>query len=123
MPQPGLYYKTEEYSDQGCSLQKTAARIDRKLVEVKCLIKEKNDRIALNKGPTISTKQKKRVEEVKLKGPAVSHQRPHYLTWGEYRNVLLVSTSKNMLLFCSAFFTFDQFNVVLLIMLIYCHKI
>ena len=54
------------------------------------------EQIVLNKGPTISTKEKKRTEEAKLKGPAVSHQR-----WGEYVNVFFGSTSKIILLFCS----------------------
>ena len=69
MPQPGLYHKTKEYSDQGCSLQKTTARTDRKKVELKCPIKEKDDRIALNKGPTVSTKEKRKAEEAKPKVP------------------------------------------------------
>ena len=123
IPQPGLYHKTKEYSDEGCSLQKTTGRIDRKMVELKCPIKEKDDRIALNKGPRISTKEKRRAEKAKSRGPQVSHQRHHCLTWGEYINVFFVSTSKNIVLFCSASFTFDQFNVCLLIMLLYCHKI
>ena len=32
------------------------------MVELKCLIKEKDERIALNKGPTISNKEKRRAE-------------------------------------------------------------
>ena len=64
------------------------------------LAKEKDDQIAMNKGPKISTKEKRRKEEAKPKGPAVS-QRHHCLIWGEYVNVLFGSTSKNILLFCS----------------------
>ena len=47
------FHKTEEYSDPDCSFQKATARFDRKLVELKWLIKEKEGRIALNKSPTI----------------------------------------------------------------------
>ena len=52
------FHKTEEYSDPDCSFQKTTARFDRKMVELKCFIKEKEGRIALNKGPAISVAQK-----------------------------------------------------------------
>ena len=71
------------------------------MVELKCLIKEKDERIALNKGPAISNKEKRRTEEAKPKGPAVSHQRHYCPTWGEYVNVFFGSTSKNIILFCS----------------------
>ena len=64
------------------------------------LAKEKDDQIAMNKGPKTSTKEKRRTKEAKAKGPAVS-QRYHCLIWGEYVNVLFGSTSKNILLFCS----------------------
>ena len=93
------------------------------MVELKCLIKEKDDQIALNKNSIISTKEKRRAEEAKPKDPAVSHQKHNCLAWGEYINVFFVSTSKNILLICSVSFTFDHFNVILLIMLLYCHKI
>ena len=43
MPQLDLYHKSEKYSDKGYSLQKTTARFDRKMVKLKCLIKEKDD--------------------------------------------------------------------------------
>ena len=54
-------------------------------------------------GPTISTKEKRGRggKEAKLKGPVVSHQRHHCVTWGEYVNVFFGSTLKNILLFCS----------------------
>ena len=38
--------------------------------------------------------EKGRAEEAKPKGPAVSHQRHHCLTWGEYVNEIFESTSK-----------------------------
>ena len=76
MPQLGLYHKTEEYSDKGYSLQKTTVTFDRKKVELKCIIKEKDDGIALNKGPTISfvrkgpqKKQSPRVLQFSSKAP------------------------------------------------------
>ena len=50
------------------------------MVELKCLIKEKDDQIPLNKACTISPQEKSRAEEAKPKGPAVSHQRHHCLT-------------------------------------------
>ena len=65
------------------------------------LVKETEEQIAFNKGPTISTKEKRRAEEANPKGPAVSHQRHYFLTWGEYVNVLFGSTSKNIFLLCS----------------------
>ena len=55
---PDLCHKTEEYSNQGCPLKKTTARFDRKKVKLKCLIKEKEGRIALDKGPIISLRRK-----------------------------------------------------------------
>ena len=82
------------------------------------LAKEKDDQIAMNKGPKISTKEKRRTEEAKPKGPAVS-QRHHCLIWGEYVNVLLDRPQKIFFYFA----VFDQFNVLLLIMLLHCHKI
>ena len=45
--------------------------------------------------------EKRRTKEAKPKGPAVSHQRHHCLTWGEYVNVVFGSSSKNILLFFS----------------------
>ena len=45
--------------------------------------------------------EKRRAEQANPKGPAVSHQGQHCLTWGEYVNVFFESTSKNILLFCS----------------------
>ena len=39
--------------------KKTTAWFDRKEMELKCLIKEKDDGIALNKGPTISLTRKR----------------------------------------------------------------
>ena len=89
MPQPGPYHKTEEYSDPGYSLYKTA-KFDRKRVQLKCLIKKLGDQIALNNSPKISTKQKRMAEEGKPKDPAVS-QRHHCLIWGEYLNVFFGS--------------------------------
>ena len=38
--------------------EKNTTRIDRKIVELECIIKEKDDRIALNKGPIISPTRK-----------------------------------------------------------------
>ena len=55
--------------------RKKTAKFDGKMVKLKCLIKEKDDRIALNMGPPISIKEKRRAEEAKPMGPAVSHQR------------------------------------------------
>ena len=52
------FHKAEEYSVPDRSFQKTTARFDKKTVELKCLIKEKEGRIALNKGPTISLAKK-----------------------------------------------------------------
>ena len=46
--------------------------------QMQLLLKETGEQIVLNKGPTVSTKEKNRTEEAKFKGPAVSHQR-----WGE----------------------------------------
>ena len=56
---------------------------DRKIVELKCLFKEKEDQIALNKGPAIFDNEKRRAVEEKPKVLAVSCQRKHYLTQGE----------------------------------------
>ena len=64
------------------------------------LAKEKDDQIAMNKGPKISTKEKTRTEESKPKGPAV-FQRHHCLIWGEHVNELFESTSKNIIIFFS----------------------
>ena len=50
------------------------------MVELKCLIKEKDGQIPLNKACTISPQEKRRAEEAKPKDPAVSHQRHHCLT-------------------------------------------
>ena len=58
-------------------MEKNTTSINRKVVELKCFIKEKEDRIALNKGPTISPARKggkARNQEAKLKDSAVSHQ-------------------------------------------------
>ena len=64
--------------------------------------------------------EKRRAEEAKPKGPAVSHQGQRCLTWGEYVNVFLNLPQKIFFYFV----VFDQFNVLLLmIMLLYCHKI
>ena len=52
------FHKTEEYSDPDCPFQKTTARFNRQILELKSFIKEKEGRIALNKGPTISAAQK-----------------------------------------------------------------
>ena len=57
------------------------------------LVKETEEQIAFNKGPAITTKEKRRAEETNPKGPAVSHQRHHFLIWGEYVNVLFGSSS------------------------------
>ena len=62
---PDLYHKTKEYSNQGCPLKKTTVTFDRKKVKLKCLIKEKEARIALNKGPTISLRTIPRVPRSK----------------------------------------------------------
>ena len=99
MPQPGPYHKTEEYSEPGYSLYKTA-KFDRKIMEMKCLIKKLGDQIAMKKGPKISTKEKRRAEEAKPNGPAVS-QRHHCLIWAEYLFVFCGCISKNILVFCS----------------------
>ena len=56
---------------------------DRKIVELKYLFKEKEDQIALNKGPAIFDNEKRRAEEEKPEVLAVSCQRKHYLTQGE----------------------------------------
>ena len=61
-------------------MEKTKATFDRKMVELKCLIKEKDDQIPLNKACTISPQEKRRAEEAKPKDPAVSHQRHHCVT-------------------------------------------
>ena len=61
------------------------------------LANEKDDQIGMNKGPKISTKEKRRTQEAKPKVP----QRHHCLIRGEYVNVLFGSTSKNILLFCN----------------------
>ena len=74
---------------------------------------------ALNKGSTISTKEKKRAEEPKAKGPAVSHLKHYCLSRGENVNVFFGSTSKIFFYFV----LFDQFNVLLVLMLLYFHKI
>ena len=42
--------------------------------------------MALNKSPAISTIEKRSAEEAKPKDATVSHQRNHFLTWGEYVN-------------------------------------
>ena len=68
------------------------------MVELKCLIKEKDDQIALNKGSTISTNKNKRAEEAKAKGPAVSHLKHHCLRRCENVNVFWIYL-KNILLF------------------------
>ena len=64
------------------------------------LLKEKDDQFAMKKGPNISAKEKKKADEAKRKGPAVS-QRHQCLIWGEYVNVFFGSTSKKNSLFCS----------------------
>lgn len=56
---------------------------DTKIVELKCLFKEREDQIALNKGPAIFDNEKRSAEEAKPKVLAVSRQRKHYLTQGE----------------------------------------
>lgn len=43
--------------------------------ELKYLIKEKEERLVLNKGPVFYIKQKNRIEEAKPKGHAVSYER------------------------------------------------
>ena len=53
-----IFAQIEEYSNPDCSFQKGTPRFDRKIVELKCLIKEKVGRIALNKGPIISLTKK-----------------------------------------------------------------
>ena len=59
IPLLGLYHKTDEYTGSGCSLKKNnTTSTDRKIVELECLIKKKEDRIASNKGPTISPTRK-----------------------------------------------------------------
>ena len=59
IPLLGLYHKTDEYTGSGCSLKKNnTTSTDRKIAELECPIKEKEDRIASNKGPTISTTRK-----------------------------------------------------------------
>ena len=75
MPLPYFYHKTEEYIDQDCSFKRKTTKLDRKLEELKYLIKEKEERVVLNKGPAFYIKQKKSIEEAKPKGPAVSFER------------------------------------------------
>ena len=59
IPLLGLYHKTDEYTGSGCSLKKNnTTSTDRKIAELECPIKEKEDRIASNKGPTISPTRK-----------------------------------------------------------------
>ena len=55
------------------------ARFGRKMAELKCLIKEEEDLIALNKGSAIFNQGKRRTKEAKRKGPGVSHKRKNYL--------------------------------------------
>ena len=50
IPLLGLYHKTDEYTGSGCSLKKNnTTSTDRKIAELECPIKEKEDRIASNK--------------------------------------------------------------------------
>ena len=59
IPLLGLYQKTEEYTGSGCSFKKKIElKIDRKLVELECPIKEKKDQNPLNKDLTISATRK-----------------------------------------------------------------
>ena len=44
------FHETEEYSDPDCSFWKRKARFDRKMVEPKCLTKEKEGGIAFKQG-------------------------------------------------------------------------
>ena len=55
------------------------ARFGRKLAELKCLIKEEEYLIALNKGSAIFNQEKSRTKEAKRKCPGVSHKRKNYL--------------------------------------------
>ena len=58
-PQPVLSTKLNNIVIQTfLSRKKKPSRIDRKMVELKCLIKEKEGRIALNKDRTISLVKK-----------------------------------------------------------------
>lgn len=67
--------------------------------------------------------QKKKAEEAKAKGPAVSHRRIHCQALCEYVNQFFYIYLKNILFSCSMSFTFIKFHVLLLIMMPYCHKI
>ena len=59
IPLLGLYHKTDEYTGSGCSLKKNnTTSTDRKIAELEFPIKEKEGRIASNKGPTISPTRK-----------------------------------------------------------------
>ena len=51
------------------------------MVKMKCLIKEEEDQIALNKGPASFNQGKERAQEAKPKGPGVSHKRKHCLIY------------------------------------------
>ena len=58
IPLLGLYQKIEEYTGSGCFWKIIELKIDRKIVELECPIKKKEDRIPLNKGPTIFSTKK-----------------------------------------------------------------
>ena len=79
-----------------------------------------DDQIPLNKACTISPQEKSRAEEAKPKGPAVSHQRHHCLTWGEICTCVFLDLPQKIFFY---FAVFNQFNVFLLIMMLYCYKI
>ena len=60
-------------------MKKTTARFDRKMFKMKCPIKEEEDQIALNKGPTIFNQGKRMTKDAKHKVPGVFHKRKHCL--------------------------------------------
>ena len=58
LPQPGLSTKLKNIVFQTVVSRKQQLGSTKKMVELKCLIKEKEGWIALNKGPTISLAKK-----------------------------------------------------------------
>ena len=58
LPQPGLSTKLKNIVFQTVVSRKQQLGSKKKMVELKCLIKEKEGWIALNKGPTISLAKK-----------------------------------------------------------------
>ena len=86
------------------------------------LIKEKENWTAFDKAPGNSAKENIRTKEENPKSPAVSSKN-QLSKWGYYENDFFLSTWKNIFSFSSKFFSLNQLNVLLQIMLLYCHKI